>query len=149
LNRKGNELFALLVLASAAESVPVGASKTIRRKPVGALHEHAGLLDSCPERLRRRLRDGQAFIDRPVGLPVVGPLRPVAAAEADVELRVDVVGDQRLDLHAARCKRLFLGQISSFEKMKSTFCPRLQIFDARRNYLDMECVLSVREPCAK
>jgi hypothetical protein len=64
----------------------IAASKTVRSEPIGGLHEYAGLLDRCPECLRWCRGDGRTVIDRAVGLPVVGPQRPIAPAEADTEI---------------------------------------------------------------
>src|SRR5262249_22226020 len=83
------------------------ASKTDRAQAVCGLHEYASLLDRSPERLRWCRVDGRAFIDRPVGLPVIRPQRPIAAAHPDAELRGDEVGQHRLDLHAGAFVRRF------------------------------------------
>jgi hypothetical protein len=76
------------------------ASETYRSEPVGRLQKHAGLLDRSLEGLRRQRRDRHAVIDRPCNLPVGRPQRPVASTDANAELRRNVVGDHRLQLHA-------------------------------------------------
>ena len=83
------------------------ASETVRSEPIGGLHEYAGLFDRCPECLRWCRGDRRAFIDRPIGLPIIRPQRPIAAAQPDAELRGDEVGQHRLDLHAGAFVRRF------------------------------------------